>query len=235
MSSKKTALTRITRRDMKAIPELSELGIHVLFDESDVMKASVIIIGPKDTPYENGIMYFSVQFPVDYPFSPPQIHYVSTSRLRIHPNLYVGKSHVNFRGKVCLSIINTWSGPKWVTTMDLRCVLLSIQSLLCNKAITHEPGYDKSHPKVIETYNDIIQYETFRHLILLNRVPFDKSFQGFKETIQTHLGNSREDILKRLDGACQKYPHKTVLFLKLYGISLSMDYPSLRKKMLSVM
>ena len=230
MSSKsKTAITRITRRDMK-ISGLSELGIHVLFDESDIMKASAIIIGPKNTPYENGIMYFSIQFPSDYPFSPPQIQYVSTSKLRIHPNLYVGQSHHNFRGKVCLSIINTWSGPKWSTAMDLSSVLITIQSLLCDKAVTHEPGYEKSSSKMIEIYNDIVQYDTFRHLILCNRVPFDQSFSGFNEVIQKHLSESRDDIIKRLDRCCKKYPKKTILSLKLFGISIEMDYKSLRMK-----
>ena len=85
---------------------LSELGIHIQFDEEDIMKASAIIIGPKDTPYENGILYFIIEFPRNYPFSPPKIGYLSHSRYRIHPNLYVGKSHANFVGKVCLSAIN---------------------------------------------------------------------------------------------------------------------------------
>jgi len=209
---------------------LSELGIHVSFDESDIMKASVMIIGPKNTPYENGILYFSVEFPQEYPFSPPQIQYVSTSRLRIHPNLYVGLSHQDFRGKVCLSIINTWSGPKWSSAMDLGAVLITIQSLLCDKAITHEPGYEKSPPRMIEIYNDIIQYDTFRHLILCNQVPFDPSFAGFNELIQTHLVDSRADILSRLDEYCKKYPEKTIISLKLYGLSIEVDFPSLKHK-----
>lgn len=235
MSSRvKTAITRITRRDMK-ITGLSELGIHLLFDESDIMKASAIIIGPKDTPYENGILYFSIQFPVDYPFSPPQIYYISTSKLRIHPNLYIGKSHHNFRGKVCLSIINTWSGPKWSTAMDIGGVLISIQSLLCDKALTHEPGYEKSPKEIIETYNDIIQYDTFRHLILCNRIPFNQSFFGFNEIIQKHLSESRDDILKRLTKCYQKYPEKTLVLMKVYGLSVDIDYASLKDKIKTVL
>ena len=234
MSSRmKTAITRITRRDMKSSAELSELGIHVLFDESDIMKATAIIIGPKDTPYENGILYFSIQFPVDYPFSPPQIYYLSTSKLRIHPNLYVGKSHNDFRGKVCLSIINTWSGPKWTTAMDLGSILISLQSLMCNKAITHEPGYEKSSVATIEMYNDIVQYDTFRHLILRNRIPFNQSFSGFTEIIQKHLSESKDEVLKKIDLACQKYPIPKVISLKIYNISVSINYPELRSKIIS--
>ena len=58
----KDAMKRIMNKDMKEIHKmnLSELGIHIQFDEEDIMKASAIIIGPKDTPYENGIFYFVI-------------------------------------------------------------------------------------------------------------------------------------------------------------------------------
>jgi hypothetical protein len=36
-----------------------------------------------------------------------QVHYFSTSSERLNPNLY-------HDGKVCLSLLGTWSGPGWV-------------------------------------------------------------------------------------------------------------------------
>ena len=43
---------------MKAIEtlEISKLGIHIHFDEQDITKARAIIIGPRGTPYEDGIL-----------------------------------------------------------------------------------------------------------------------------------------------------------------------------------
>ena len=219
MSSSKSAIARITRRDMKCTG-LSDLGIHVIFDESNIMMASAMIIGSKDTPYEDGILFFSIQFPNDYPFSPPQVHYISTSRFRIHPNLYVGKSHNNFKGKVCLSIINTWSGPKWATTMDLSSILISIQSLLCNQPITHEPGYEKSSSISIGIFNDIVQYDTFRQLIHLHREPTG-DFSGFKDIINQHLSASKDTILEKATLFHKKYPRPVSLHLKLYHISMN--------------
>ena len=96
----------------------------------DLYNWEATIIGPKDTPYENGILYFIIEFPHNYPYSPPKVGYLSHSRYRIHPNLYVGRSQDNFLGKVCLSIINTWAGPKWTTIMHVGSVMVSIQSLL---------------------------------------------------------------------------------------------------------
>ena len=71
----KHTLKRIVNKDMKEIQRmnLSDMGIHVKFDESNMLKAKAIIFGPKDTPYENGILYFIIEFPTDYPFNPPKV------------------------------------------------------------------------------------------------------------------------------------------------------------------
>lgn len=41
----------------------------------DLLKA--IIVGPKGTPYHDGLFFFDIQFPCDYPNSPPKLHYCS--------------------------------------------------------------------------------------------------------------------------------------------------------------
>ena len=221
MSSSKSAITRITRRDMKCTG-LAPLGIHVIFDESNIMRASAMIIGPEGTPYEDGLLFFSIQFPQDYPFSPPQVHYISTSRHRIHPNLYVGKSHNNFQGKVCLSIINTWSGPKWTSAMDLSSILISVQSLLCNRPITHEPGYEKCPANIVALYNDIVQYDTFKQRIHSHREP-EGDFAGFKDIIMAHLLTKKCAILERAISFHEKYPKVVTLRLQLYNIALNIN------------
>ena len=101
------ALKRILNKDMKEIKKmnLEDQGIYIKFNEENMFEARAIIIGPKDTPYENGILYFVINFPKNYPFSPPKINYLSQSKYRIHPNLYIGSPSNNYLGKVCLSII----------------------------------------------------------------------------------------------------------------------------------
>jgi hypothetical protein len=44
-------------------------------------------------------------------------------------------------GKVCLSILGTWSGPGWAPVQTLMSVLLSILSLLSAAPYHNEPGY----------------------------------------------------------------------------------------------
>lgn len=228
----KQALLRITKRDMNHVQSLQESGIYVIFDESDIMQATALILGPRDTPYAYGALYFRIRFPNDYPFSPPHVSYISTSRLRIHPNLYVGKSHNHFEGKVCLSIINTWSGPRWTTTMDLSTVLLSIQSILTHNPIKHEPGYERAKPKVVDAYNHIVTYDTFRQLIIKNSVPFDETFQGFDIVLKKHFKENAENIWlswqKFREGRSLEY-----FKLNIYGLQETLDYDDMTKKIKS--
>ena len=140
----KNALKRILNKDIKEISKqkLNSLGIYIQFNEDNFFEAKAMIVGPKDSLYEGGFLFFNIYFPKNYPFSPPDITYVSRNNIRIHPNIYVGHGTKGF-GKVCLSILGTWSGPKWTTVMDITTVLLTIQSLLDKNPLHHEPGQEK--------------------------------------------------------------------------------------------
>ena len=78
----------------------------------------------------------------------------SDGKTRFHPNLYVD-------GKVCLSILGTFSGPSWQSTMSLSMILLSLKALLDSNPLTHEPGYEKiniSEPKALH-YSQYVQHQ----------------------------------------------------------------------------
>lgn len=225
----KDAIKRIVNKDLKEIHkmELDKLGIHIEFNEDNMLKARAIIIGPEDTPYENGILYFIIEFPNNYPFSPPKVGYLSSSRYRIHPNLYVGRSHDNFVGKVCLSSINTWSGPKWTTVMHIGSVLLSIQSLLCNNPLHNEPGFEKEVGKRNDLYNMIVKYDTYNHLILKNGFEIHPMFESFKPIINDHLLKNKDIILTKIGELVKKHPKSSKISLNIYNILMIIDYPHL--------
>ena len=92
----KNTVKRITNIDIKNYYklELEKNGIKIQFDETDLMKARALIIGPSDTIYENAYLFFNIEFPKNYPFSPPSVRYISQNNVRIHPNIYTN-------GKVC--------------------------------------------------------------------------------------------------------------------------------------
>ena len=225
----KDAIKRIINKDMKEIHkmELDKLGIHIEFNEDNMLKARAIIIGPEDTPYENGLLYFIIEFPNNYPFSPPKVGYLSSSRYRIHPNLYVGRSHDNFVGKVCLSSINTWSGPKWTTVMHIGSILLSIQSLLCNNPLHNEPGFENEVGKRNDTYNTIVEYDTYNHLFLKNGFEIHPMFESFKPIINEHLLKNKDNIFKKLSELVKKHPKNIKVSLNIYNMLMNIDYPHL--------
>lgn len=83
----------------------------------------MMIRGPEKTPYEDGIFFFDIQLPSNYPTSPPLVHYVSFCTDRLNPNLYE-------EGKVCVSLLGTWSGKGtevWTSNSSILQLLVSIQ------------------------------------------------------------------------------------------------------------
>jgi ubiquitin-protein ligase len=120
-----------------------------------------MIIGPRGTPYAFCPIFFLLEFPSDYPFSPPIVKMMTSDEsTRFHPNLYIN-------GKVCLSILGTWSGPKWCAVMTISTVLSSIQSLLEPNPIVNEPGWEKytlEHDKA-KHYRDYVQHALIYHTL----------------------------------------------------------------------
>ena len=225
----KQAIKRIINRDIKDIQELelNKQGIYIEFNEENMLEAQAMIIGPKDTPYQHGFLFFDIIFPTNYPWAPPIVYYISTSRLRIHPNLYVGRSSNNFRGKVCLSILNTWTGPKWTTVMTISSVLLSIQSLLISNPITNEPGFEKCENKLSTMYNHIVQYDTFSTLIYTNRnIPIYK-FKIFKPIIDSYLEDNLQEIKQLLNTLYEKNPKSINIIIGVYRINGKISYKNL--------
>ncbi|XP_061701124.1 ubiquitin-conjugating enzyme E2 Z isoform X1 [Syngnathoides biaculeatus] len=117
-----------------------------------------LITGPFDTPYEGGFFLFLFRCPPDYPIHPPRVKLITTGQntVRFNPNFYRN-------GKVCLSILGTWTGPAWSPAQSISSVLISIQSLMTEKPYHNEPGFEQEqHPGDSKTYNECIRHETVR-------------------------------------------------------------------------
>ncbi|KAF6152792.1 hypothetical protein GIB67_004621 [Kingdonia uniflora] len=168
--------------------------VRVSEERMDLLRAA--IIGAEGTPYHDGLFFFDVFFPSDYPNVPPQVHYHSGG-LRLNPNLYTC-------GKVCLSLLNTWHGrnksEKWTPgTSTMLQVLLSIQALVLNEQpVINEPGFEKyENSNVAVKYNDstfILSCQTM--LYSLHRPP-----KHFELLVEGHFRERARSILK----ACKAY------------------------------
>lgn len=112
-------------------------SIFLRMDEQrpDVLRA--LIIGPQGTPYENGVFLFDLLLEESYPDTPPKVQFLTTGggTVRFNPNLYNN-------GKVCLSLLGTWTGPGWKAGQSsILQVLVSIQGLiLVTDPYFNEPG-----------------------------------------------------------------------------------------------
>lgn len=110
--------------------------MRVFEDRMDLMQC--MICGPADTPYEDIMFLFDLHMPPTYPQVPPEVFFYSwTDSLgRLNPNLYED-------GKVCLSILGTWTGngvENWSPASNVLRVLLSIQAMV----LVREPYYNEA-------------------------------------------------------------------------------------------
>jgi len=166
--------------------DLSGLGIYIAIDEVDVKKGKALLIGPEDTPYAHCPLVFSFEYPAEYPLVPPKVLIDTSDGItRFHPNLYT-------TGKVCLSILGTFSGPGWISTMRLETVLKSIYSLLTDNPITNEPGWEKytlADPKA-SGFADWVQYALILHTVTEYRNLLtgsgDALWGPFADVIESH-------------------------------------------------
>ncbi|KAF6807867.1 ubiquitin-conjugating enzyme [Colletotrichum sojae] len=118
-------------------------GIYLRYDEARPDAMKVLIVGPKDTPYENGIFEFDVFCPAEYPAVPPMMTCktvvpvpIRGNKRRFNPNLYED-------GKICLSLLNTWPGQQWnKDDSTLLQLFVSIQSMVfCPEPYENEPDW----------------------------------------------------------------------------------------------
>lgn len=223
-----SALKRIVNKDIKEIinQKLISLGIYIHFDEDNMMKAKAMIVGPKGSLYENGFLFFNITFPKNYPYSPPDIAYISRNRIRIHPNLYVGQ-HSSGNGKVCLSILGTWSGPKWTSIMDITTVLICIQSLLDENPLHHEPGQENNNGKSNQIYNNIIEYESINTLLLRNYIDPPIGFDIFHEDMKNEINKIKEEQLSKIELMKNQNPRIIKASVPIYRIDTILDYSKL--------
>ncbi|OWK50511.1 Ubiquitin-conjugating enzyme E2 Z, partial [Lonchura striata] len=164
--------------DIMSIYKEPPPGMFVVPDPQDMTKIHALITGPFDTPYEGGFFLFLFRCPPDYPIHPPRVKLLTTGNntVRFNPNFYRN-------GKVCLSILGTWTGPAWSPAQSISSVLISIQSLMTENPYHNEPGFEQErHPGDSKNYNECIRHETIRVAVcdmLEGKGVMEKSFMEY--------------------------------------------------------
>jgi ubiquitin-protein ligase len=200
----------------KNLPISETSSIFLRTDESNTSIMKFLIIPHPDTPYAYGCFEFDMYLPYNYPSSPPHVEIITTGggTFRFNPNLYDN-------GKVCLSLLGTWSGSggeSWTPNSTILQVLLSIQSLIfCEEPYFNEPGYerDRGNARGIEAnnkYNEPVRFNTMK-LAMVEQLK-NPSY-GFAEVIKNHFRLKKNDIYKKLD-EWEKISSSKVSFKKYY-------------------
>lgn len=209
----------------KNLPLNWETSIWMRVSKTNFNIISVVIAGPKNTPYENGLFEFHVYLPTDYPNTAPQVLINTTDggKVRFNPNLYAN-------GKVCLSLLGTWGGSGgevWnKQTSSLLQVLVSIQSLiLVDDPYFNEPGYEKymkeeKFIKASKDYNEEKQISTI-NLAMINHIK--NPIPGFEDVVKEHFTKKKEEILNRMEIWIQNGKNKDVIKSKYDELKVLLD------------
>ncbi|CAN7061730.1 unnamed protein product [Brassica rapa subsp. trilocularis] len=171
--------------------------VRVYEERMDLIRAA--LVGAPGTPYHDGLFFFDIMLPPQYPHEPPMVHYHSGG-MRLNPNLYES-------GRVCLSLLNTWNGSgteMWNPgSSSILQVLLSFQALVLNeKPYFNEAGYDKQlgraeGEKNSVSYNENAFLITCKSMISLLRKPP----KHFEVLVKDHFTHRAQHVL----AACKAY------------------------------
>ncbi|XP_066927802.1 (E3-independent) E2 ubiquitin-conjugating enzyme UBE2O-like isoform X2 [Clytia hemisphaerica] len=184
-------------KDMRLMRSHLPPGIIVKSFQDRIDLLSILITGPVGTPYEDGLFVFDLQYPDNYPIDPPNVHYHAFCTDRLNPNLYQ-------EGKVCVSLLGTWTGKgneTWTSKSTVHQLLLSIQGLILNaEPYFNEAGYEKQRGTVegkenSRVYNEmalIKMIESLRNMI--QRPP-----KVFQDEIRQHFQEKLPRFIQRME------------------------------------
>ncbi|XP_053607115.1 (E3-independent) E2 ubiquitin-conjugating enzyme isoform X2 [Plodia interpunctella] len=186
------------KREIKLLKSDLPPGVWVrgFMDRIDLL--SLMIAGPTKTPYEGGLFVFDVQLGGEYPRAPPLCHYHSYCSDRLNPNLYED-------GKVCVSLLGTWSGrgvEVWGKDSSLLQVIVSLQGLILNaEPYFNEAGYEKQKgtqqgKENSRMYNEMVLLKLVQSMTKMVMNPPEP----FREEISSHMRQHAAALCRRLEG-----------------------------------
>ena len=219
----KETISRLLK-DVKQILKnpLTENGIYYIHDDTDMLKGYALIIGPSDTPYFGGNYFFELNYPVDYPHSPPKVKYwTNANNIRFNPNLYVC-------GKVCVSLLNTWRGDQWTSCQTISTVLLTLCTLLCSNPLLNEPGVGKAHNDM-SSYNEIIEFANIDiavcDIVEKKESVFMPFFENFYPFIKENFIKNYDKLLEIANKKNEEFKNTAVNFRTgYYSMNVNVDY-----------
>ena len=217
------------------VSSLDADGIYYKPSDTNILKAYAMIVGQPDTLYFGGYYFFQINFPADYPHSPPVFEYLTNDGItRFHPNFYKSK-------KVCLSILNSWRGEQWTSCLTIKSILLTLSSIMDSHPMLHEPGITEKHHDY-HNYHTMIFYKNIEFscirlmdefmttTIIFFEIEYKEYF--YKFMVERFKKNANE-LKQVIHGAMKvKNYNKSYSITGLYNMSFYVNFDELLDKLL---
>ena len=133
-------------------------------------------------------------------------------------------------GKVCLSILNTWSGEQWSSCQNLSSVLLTLCTILNEEPFLNEPGVTINHNDY-DNYNKIILYKNFDFAIcgiLNNDNRIKDKFHKFIPIINKFFIDNYHLIIEKIN---KSYIQPCKLNTSIYDMNCYINYDKTIEKL----
>lgn len=105
-------------KQISRIGQESYDGIKLIVNEENFLDFQVEITGPESTPYHGGIFKCKLEFPSDFPNTPPKGYFLTKI---FHPNISNG-------GEICVNTLKKeWNPKNWSLSNIfnvIRCLLI---------------------------------------------------------------------------------------------------------------
>jgi len=110
------SVSKRLQTELMSLMMKGDKGISAFPDGDNIFKWVGTIVGPEGTVFNGLTFKLCLEFPSGYPYTAPTVKFSSPC---YHPN-------VDTAGNICLDILK----DKWSALLDVRTILISIQSLL---------------------------------------------------------------------------------------------------------
>lgn len=133
------------QQELMTLMTSCDRGISAFPDGENLFSWIATIEGPPGTVFEKAVYKLRLSFPANYPYQSPRVRFETPC---FHPN-------VDDEGHICVDILQ----DEWSALLDVRTVLLSIQSLL------GEPNVDSPlNEYAAQLWNNKEEYQRERKL-----------------------------------------------------------------------
>ena len=85
------------QREMTNIRYIEPLICSIPMQWEDLFHWQIFIMGPDDSPFQEGVFALNIQYPKDYPFKPLKMNFITPI---YHPN-------IDANGAICLCMLKT--------------------------------------------------------------------------------------------------------------------------------